>query len=168
MSDEHALTTPAVGALAVPGRGFDLRMEKDDLLIPRAQLLQALSPEVVEQKFDGARPGLIINSLTYDLVPSRVIPIFCFKTYVRFNPRSRSEAGFDPTIEPGAMIWRSTDPDDPKVQEQTGFGPNGELPLATSFLNFFSYFPGIPMPLILSFAKTSYKTGKQLLSLARF
>ena len=54
------------------------------------------------------------------------------------------------------------------MQEQTKFGRNGEKPVATTFLNFFSYFPGVPMPVIVSFSKTSYRTGKQLLSLGKF
>ena len=91
-----------------------------------------------------------------------------FKNFIRFNPRSKDDPNFEPDFEPGAVIWKSSDPLDPKVQEQTKFGPNGEKPVATTFLNFFSYFPGSPMPIIVSFSKTSYKSGKQLLSLAKF
>lgn len=154
------------GALTTAGRGFE-GVTKEDLLIPRASLLQALSPEIVEG-MDGAKAGQIRNSLTHDLLPSRVIPIFCFKNYMRFNPRNRQDAAFNPNYEAGAVIWRSIDPNDPKVQEECTFGENGENPLATTFLNVFSLFPGVSMPIVLSFSKTSYKTGKQLLSLARF
>ena len=165
----NELSVPQGGALVVPGRGFEgMKIDRSDLIIPRAKLLQPLSPEIVESKVDGAKSGQIRNSLTLDLLPSRFVPIFCFKSWFRFNPRNRSDAGFDPAYEAGAMIWRSTDPDDPKVQEETKFGPNGEKPLALTCLNFFSLFPGVQMPLVVSFAKTSYKAGKQLLSLARF
>jgi hypothetical protein len=143
-------------------------MERSDLIIPRAKLLQALSPEVAESLVEGAKAGQIRNSLTRDLLPSRLIPIFAFKSYFRFNPRNRNDAGYDPAYEPGAMIWRSTDPDDPRVQDETKFGENGETPLAMTCLNFFSLFSGVSMPLITSMSKTSYRTGKQLLSLARF
>ena len=163
------LTPAAGGALALPGRGFEgLKADRADLIIPRCKLLQALSPEVVESKFEWAKAGLLINSLTLDVLPSRVVPIFTWKSYCRFNPRNRSEEGFDATYEPGAMIWRSIDPDDVRVIEETKFGPNGEKPLAMTCLNFFSLFPGVPMPNVCSFTKTSYKTGRQLLSLARF
>lgn len=162
----HGALVPMSNALAVPGRGFEgMTIEREDLVIPRAKLLQPLSPEVVK---DGMKAGQIINSLTQEVLPTRVVPIFCFKNYFRFNPRKREDAGFDAAYDAGAMIWRSTDPDDPRVQAETKFGPNGENPLAMTCLNFFSLFPGIPMPLIASFTKTSYRAGKQLLSLSRF
>ena len=158
------LSVPTGGALAVPGRGFELKIDRSDLIIPRAKLLQALSPEVVL----GAKAGEIINSLLVDALPSRFVPVFCWKSYIRFNPRNRTEAGFDPNFEAGAIIWRSTDPEDARVIEETKFGPNGEKPLAMTSLNFFSFFPGVAMPVVVSFSRTSYKAGKQLLSLARF
>lgn len=164
------LTVPTSGALTVSsGRGFEgMKVEQSDLIIPRAKLLQALSPEVAEAKFDGAKAGLLINSLTMEVLSPRIIPIFCFKNYFRFNPRDSDSEAFNPDFAPGAMIWRSNDPNDPRVKEETQFGPNGENPLALTCLNFFSLFAGSSMPIILSFSKTSYKTGKQLLSLARF
>lgn len=149
------------------GRGFE-GIDKSDLLIPRAKLLQPLSPEVVEEQLANAKAGQIRNSLTKELLPSRVVPIFCFKTWMRFNSRDSKAEGFHAAYAPGGLIWRSTNPSDPKVIEEAGFGPNGEVPLALTFLNFFSFFPSVSMPIILSFSKTSYKTGKQLLSLARF
>ena len=163
------MTVPQGGALTVPGRGFEgMRMDKADLILPRAKLLQALSPEVAEGTMEGAKPGQIINSLLRTILPSRVVPIFCFKSWFRFNPRDPQSEVFNGDFEPGAMIWRSLDPDDPKVIEEAAFGENGEPPLALTCLNFFSLFPSVPMPIVLSFSKTSYKTGKQLLSLARF
>lgn len=160
------LTIPHGGSLAVPGRGFEgMKIDKSDLIIPRAKLLQPLSPEVLES---GGKPGTIINSLLTNVLPPRVVPIFAFKSYIRFNARDKGAAGFDAAYEPGALIWRSTDPEDPRVQEETKFGEDGEKPLAMTCLNFFSLFPRVPMPIVLSFSKTSYKAGKQLLSLARF
>lgn len=161
------LTVPQGGVLTVPGRGFEgMRVEKSDLIIPRAKLLQALSPELETEK--PLKAGQIINSLTLDVLSPRVVPIFAFKSYFRFNPRQAGAPGYDPAFEPGAMMWRSTDPDDPRVQEECAFGPNGEPPLALTCLNFFAKFEGATMPIVLSFSKTSYKAGKQLLSLARF
>ena len=163
---ENELTVPTAGGLAIPGRGFEgMRMERSDLIIPRAKLLQALSPEVAE---GDLKAGMIINSLTLETLPLRFVPIFCFKSYFRFNPRNRTDAAFDSAYEAGALIWRSIDPDDPRVVEETKFGPNGEKPLAMTCLNFFSCFPGVAMPIVASFSKTSYKAGKQLLSLTRF
>jgi len=150
-----------------PQRGFEGGVDREDLIIPRAKLIQALSPELTEG-LEGIKVGSIINSLTKEVLPSEFIPIFTFKNYIRFNPRSKDDPNFDPEFEPGAVIWKSTDPMDPKVKAEAKFGPNGEKPVATTFINFFSYFPGVPMPIIVSFSKTSYKAGKSLLSLAKF
>jgi hypothetical protein len=148
-------------------RGFESGVDQQDLIIPRAKLIQALSPEM-QEGVAGIKIGSIINSLTQEVLPEEFIPVFSFKNYIRFNPRSKDDPNFDSEYEPGAIIWRSADPSDAQVREQTKFGPNGEKPVAVTFLNFFSFFPGVPMPVIVSFSKTSYRTGKQLLSLGRF
>ncbi|HRZ15784.1 MAG TPA: hypothetical protein P5110_09780 [Candidatus Omnitrophota bacterium] len=148
-------------------RGFEGGVDREDLIIPRAKLIQALSPELTEG-LEGIKVGSIINSLTKEVLPGEFIPVFTFKNYIRFNPRSKDDPNFNPDFDPGAVIWKSTDPLDPKVKEEARFGPNGEKPLATTFINFFSYFPGVPMPIIVSFSKTSYRAGKNLLSLAKF
>ena len=150
-----------------PQRGFEGGVDQEDLIIPRAKLIQALSPELAEG-LDGIKIGSVINSLTKEVLPQDFIPIFTFKNFIRFNPRSKDDPNFDSDYEPGAVIWKSTDPLDPRVKEQTKFGPNGEKPIAITFINFFSYFPGVSMPIIVSFSKTSYKAGKNLLSLAKF
>lgn len=148
-------------------RGFEGGVDREDLIIPRAKLIQALSPELTEG-LDGIKVGSVINSLTKEVLPQEFIPIFTFKNYIRFNPRSKDDPNFDSEFDPGAVIWKSTDPLDPKVKAEAKFGPNGEKPVATTFINFFSYFPGVPMPIIVSFSKTSYRAGKNLLSLAKF
>ena len=150
-----------------PQRGFEGGVDQEDLIIPRAKLIQALSPELAEG-VDGIKIGSIINSLTKEVLAQDFIPIFTFKNFIRFNPRSKDDPNFDSDYEPGAVIWKSVDPFDPRVKEQTKFGPNGEKPVAITFINFFSYFPGVSMPIIVSFSKTSYKAGKNLLSLAKF
>lgn len=155
----------AVDILNGQKRGFEEATQREDLIIPRVKLLQALSPEVAE---GGLKAGLIINSLTKEILPTDFIPVFKFTNWIRFNPRDNSKPGYDATFGPGDIIWRSVDPLDPKVRSEGSFGVNGELPLAIKFLNFFAYFPGVTMPIIISFSKTSYKAGKQLLSLAQF
>ncbi len=159
---QTALVTPTQ-----PQRGFEGGIDREDLIIPRAKLIQALSPELTEG-LDGIKVGSIINSLTKEVLPQEFIPIFTFKNFIRFNPRSKDDPNFNPDFDPGGVIWKSTDPLDHKVKDEARFGPNGEKPLAITFINFFSYFPGVPMPIIVSFSKTGYKTGKNLLSLAKF
>jgi len=147
------------------GRGFDHQVDKNDYVIPRAKLLQDMSPEV---KAEGSilKPGQIINSLTAEILPATFVPLFWFPTWIRFNPRNKKDNGFDSNYEPGKMIWRSKNPNDPRVIEEGKFGENGEVPLATKFLNFFSIFIGHAMPVIISFSKISYRAGKKLITLA--
>lgn len=167
MSNEVTETNTSLMQQGKAQRGFESGVDQEDLIIPRAKLIQALSPEM-QEGMEGIKIGSIINSLTKENLPEEFIPIFAFKNYIRFNPRSKDDPNFDLSFEPGAIIWRSSDPSDPLVQEQTKFGSNGEKPVAVTFLNFFSYFPGVAMPVIVSFSKTSYRTGKQLLSLGKF
>jgi hypothetical protein len=154
-------------------KGFEEPTAQEDLLIPRATLLQALSPEVVDKVKDPTtqirlEPGMIINSLTKEVLPEEFVPVFKFTNWIRFNPRNPKAANYDPAYGPGEVIWRSKDPTDPRVVEESRFGADGSVPLATKFLNFFSSFKGVKMPVIVSFSKTSFKAGKRLLSLAQF
>ena len=147
------------------GRGFEDGVDREDIIIPRVKLLQALSPEVQA----GIKPqGVFINSITQEEVEPVFIPLFKFKNWIKFNPRDKRDPNFNPDFEPGAIIWRTDDPNDPRIAEAK-FGPNGELPTATTFLNFFCLFSTPSMdfkPTILSFSKTSYKAGKKLLTLS--
>lgn len=165
------VSSQASSALATPMEerlGFEEDTAQEDIILPRAALLQSKSPEVEEPEYQNKyRPGQIINSLTKDVLPEIFIPIFKFTNWVKFNPRDPKAEGFDPQYEPGKMIWKLDDSTDARTKEAE-FGPNGEKPTAIKFLNFFAYFPGYPMPVIISFGKTSYKTGKQLISLAQF
>jgi hypothetical protein len=161
-----------IAPIATTQRGLESGIDRGDLVIPRASLIQALSPEMsdkeIKKQYPSIRIGSIINSLTKEPLGERMIPIFFYKNWARFNPRKKDDKNYDSSIEPGAMIWRSDDPLDPRVLAESVFGPNGEIPLAVTFMNFFSYFPGSSMPIILSLSKTSYATGKRLLSLAKF
>jgi len=151
------------------GRGFEEPTKKEDFIIPRASLLQSKSPEVEEsiEKGDGKyKPGMVINSLSKEVLPGEFVPVFKFTNWIRFNPRKKEDPNFDPAFDAGEIIWRSTDPNDPRVIEESQFGPNGEKPKATKFMNFFCIFPEHQGPVIVSFSKTSFKAGKKLISLA--
>ena len=49
-------------------RGFEGGVDREDLTIPRAKLIQALSPELTEG-LEGIKVGSIINSLTKEVLP---------------------------------------------------------------------------------------------------
>ena len=171
MAEENkGLDVKKPGSLIVGGgnrKGLEEPSQQEDFIIPRAKLLQALSPEVVEHP-DKFKPGMIINSLTLEVLPETFIPVFKFTNWIRFNPRNAKDQNYDPAYGPGDIIWRSKDPLDPRVIAESKFGEDGSNPLATKFLNFFAMFPGVDMPVIISFSKTSFKAGKRLLTLAQF
>ena len=147
-------------------RGFEEPVDQTDLIIPRAKLVQPTSEEVSDPTF-ALRAGAMINSLTKEAISPQFVPIFYYKEYLRFNGRKPADPGYVAEVAPGALIWRTRDGNDQRVLAECGFGPDGETPLAITTLNFFCLFTDSAMPLILSFGKTSYKAGKNLLSLAK-
>ena len=167
MSTDLQPSQPTIPTINTTAKGFEEPTPREDLIIPRAKLLQALSPEVVEGRPD-CRPGVIVNSVTSTPLPARFVPVFKFTQWLRFNPRNQKDPNFDGAKSPGALLWRSTDPYDPRVQREGAWGPNGEKPLALKCLSFFARFDGLVHPVIVPFAATSYKAGKQLLSIAHF
>jgi hypothetical protein len=161
---------PISGAVAlnIDQRGFEDPVDQSDLIIPRAQLLQPTAEGLRQLNKDyGLQAGQVINNLTKEVLPAEFVPIFYFKEYLRFNARKKEDEGFMPDLPPGKLIWRTRDANDPRVIKECAFGPNGETPLALTSLNFFSLFDSQSMPVIVSFTKTSYKAGKNLLSLAK-
>ena len=151
------------------GRGHEEPIESKDLEIPRGKLIQSVSEEAIaENKDERIEVGLIVNSISKEVLPTEFIPIFKFSNWIRWNPRKKDDPNFDAAFDSGALIWTCNDPNDPRVIENKDFGPNGEAPVATKYLNFFSFFPGHSMPIIVSFKKTSFKAGQRLLTLSRF
>jgi len=139
---------------AVPEVDANVGME--DLILPRVELLQALSPSVVAGDLSA---GQIVNNLTKeDLGESvTVIPVFITKNWIRWRKRE----------EGGGMMWRSNDPADERVIEESKWGADGAKPLATAYLNFLCMVEGGDLPIIVSFANTNYKTGRKWLTLTK-
>jgi hypothetical protein len=167
--EEKHLTVPGSKEVAAPeaiGRGFEEPTEQQDILIPRCKLLQSVSEEV-QDGLEGCRPGVLVNSLTKELLPDVFIPIFKFTEYMKFNPRREDDPGFDSAYEKGALIWRFTDPRDPRVAE-CEFESDGTKPVGMKLMNFLAYFPGTEMPVVISFNKSSYGAGRKLISLCQF
>ena len=140
------------------------------LLLAITLVSVALSPEL--QGDDASdrdlKQGFIINSLTKEILPAEFVPIFIGYNWIKFNPRKTDDPKFDPNYEPGAIIHRTSDPNDPIVLAEGKWGEDGSAPTITKFINVFAQFIGEPMPVILSFAKTSFKAGRTLISLCAF
>lgn len=147
-------------------RGFESGHDQDDMIMPRAKLLQSMSPEVVDDNAPGVS-GEIRNSITGEELPKHFTPLFHFKEYAKFNPRSKDHKDFNKLYEPGELIWKTNDHADSQVIKECRFGEDGSPPTAVTFFNFLSLFEGQSVPVIISFSKTSYKAGKKLYTLAR-
>lgn len=152
-----------------PARGHEERVDLDDIEIPRAKLIQPTSEEATAEKAEDRIPiGMIVNNITKERLPDVFIPIFRYKNYIQWNPRKKDDPNFDPAFDPGSLIFSTIDSNDPRVIEGTKFGAGGEPPRVTKYINFFSYFPGQAMPVVLSFSKTSFAAGKKLNTLTQF
>lgn len=140
-----------------------------DMIIPRIKVVQTLSPE---RKDKVAEEGDIINSLTKDKLNGKVfIPVFKFNNNIDW--KDRSEGGGIQCMARDGKIGEKTD--GTRVMcasckrcefDNTKQGRDA-APKCTKYINFFGFFAGERMPIILSFAKTSYNEGKKLYSLAK-
>lgn len=140
-----------------------------DVIIPRVKVIQTLSPE---RKDKIAEEGDIINSLTKEKLNGKVfIPVFKFNNNVWWRDRSEgggikciARDGRIGTVSDGSTIMcaqcRRCEFDNSKQGKEA-------LPTCTKYINFFGFFEGERMPIILSFSKTCYNEGKKLYSLAK-
>mgnify|MGYP003288453621 CR=1 FL=1 len=143
--------------------------ESNDVIIPRVKVIQTLSPERKEKIADE---GDIINSLTKEkLNGKKFIPVFKFNNNVWWKDRSEgggiqcmARDGRLGSMSDGTMIMcqqcRRCEFDNTKQGKEA-------LPTCTKYINFFGFFEGERMPIILSFSKTCYNEGKKLYSLAK-
>lgn len=156
----------AVGAPKAFSDRFKGAIDAQDIIMPLAVLIQGNASE--REKYPNATtPGVFINNITQQPLPPVFIPIVNQKQWVRFNPRNDKHPDFDKAFGPGEVIWKSNDPNDPRVIEQSQWRGSKEepvAPLATAMIKIIAYFPGFSLPVMISFSKTGYKSGKSLLT----
>lgn len=140
-----------------------------DVIIPRVKVVQTLSPE---RKDKIANEGDIINSLTKEKLNGKIfIPVFKFNNNVWWKDRSEgggikciARDGRVGSLSDGTTLMcaqcRRCEFDNSKQGKEA-------LPTCTKYINFFGFFAGERMPIILSFSKTCYNEGKKLYSLAK-
>lgn len=143
--------------------------EASDVIIPRIKVIQTLSPERKEKQ---ASEGDIINSLTKEkLNVKKFIPVFKFNNNVLW--KDRSEGGGILCMARDGKVGTTSDDRTVFCSQcrKCEFDNNKQgkeaLPTCTKYINFFGFFEGERMPIILSFSKTSYNEGKKLYSLAK-
>lgn len=140
-------------------------IDAKDIIMPLAVLIQGNATE--REKYPNAQPKTIINNITQQPLPPVFIPLINRKEWIRFNPRNEDHPDFDRSFAPGEVIWKSADPNDPRVIEQSEWRGTKEEPLpplATAMIKIIAYFPGFNLPVMISFSKTGYKSGKSLLT----
>ena len=168
---DNALVAQQTAALAAQNEapmGFEDE-DAGDMIIPRVKMIQTLSPE---RKDKVANEGDIINSLTKERLNEKVfIPVFKFNNNIEW--RDRSEGGGIKCIARDGRIGEKSDGTTLMCAscrrcefDNTKQGKEA-LPKCTKYINFFGFFAGERMPIILSFAKTNYNEGKKLYSLAK-
>lgn len=145
--------------------GMEGRVEDEDIQMPRLILLQKMSPQIGT---GGLQYGDIIINTKNMIVSPGFIPIIWYYEYFKWNPRETTDPEFNQNYEPGAMIWRTKDPLDPRVKECRfdGLIP-GEKPSAVKTLNFICLIDGEDLPAVISFSKTSLPAGRQLMNTIR-
>ena len=141
----------------------------EDLIIPRVKVINALSPE---RKDKIADEGDILNSLTKEKYNGKkFIPVFKFNNNIWW--RDRADGGGIQCIARDAKVGNLSDGTDllcktcKKCEFDNTKQGRDAVPKCTKYINFFGFFEGERMPIILSFAKTNYNEGKKLYSLAK-
>lgn len=166
-----ANTKPTETAMAVQTEapmGFEDE-EAGDLIIPRVKVVQTLSPE---KKDKIAEEGDIVNSLTKEKLNGKVfVPVFRFNNNIDW--KDRSEGGGIRCIARDGKVAEQADGSTllcaacRKCEFNNSKQGKEALPTCTKYINFFGFFEGERMPVIMSFAKTNYNEGKKLYSLAK-
>lgn len=169
MNDMIKKENTAVSTALSQGRGLEQSSDRKDLILPRAKKIEAMSPEMQDPELlkAGIHPGVIINSITKEILPEKFIPIIYFKQWIRFNANKEGDRGWVSGFGPRDIIYITQDKNDPRLLTDDVW--DGDLPpFATTFLNFLSVFEGQQVPVIISFGGTNFKAGRTLLSLATF
>lgn len=146
-------------------RGFE-NFGTDDLIIPYAKLMQPLSPELDD--VENVKAGQILNSMSHENYGDQLkfIPLIFQKKRIKWIPREegggiecQSPNGRYPTI--GKMYAN--------ICRECEFSKwnDKNSPECIEFLDFLSLAESGEI-ITVSFARTSYKTGKQLVNTARF
>lgn len=143
--------------------------EPDDMIVPRIKIVQTLSPE---RKDKIAEEGDIINSLTKEKLNGKIfVPVFKFNSNIEW--RDRSEGGGILCMARDGKVGEKTDGQQmmcascKRCEFDNSKQGKDAIPKCVKYINFFGFFSGEYMPIILSFSKTSYNEGKKLYSLAK-
>lgn len=125
-----------------------------DLRLPRIALLQSKSPQV-ENEEGTYKAGQIINTLTQEVFPLPIVftPVYIFKNVIKWKPREQG----------GGMVYKTTNFTPDVMTDLQWVGTT--KPTADQYINVVCLVQGYDIPLVISFCKTSLKTGQDLATL---
>jgi hypothetical protein len=135
------------------------KLDAEDILLPRLKIAQPTSPEVA----DGlVKPGQLFNSVSKESFGTSLslIPILWFKSRIYWKPRD--EGGILCQAQDGvtgSVYGACADCKFSKWHDK-------DAPECTAIINILAL--ADRTPLAISFMKTSYKTGKQLINLFNY
>ena len=94
-------------------------MGRDDIMIPRFNILQSLSPQAVKADpafIKGAEPGSIINTVSNELHEGeagiKVVPVAYRRAFIEWLPRDKDGGGFVADHGTDSSLYDAIKPDD--------------------------------------------------------
>lgn len=172
MAGKAVATKQGTAALAVSdammedaNAGFE-EADINSYAVPFMTLLQKMSPQVDEAEssyIDGAKPGMIANSVTEELYDAEngvnVVPCHYRRTYIEWKPRDAG-GGFvaDHGVDAGAKLHATTKRDEKTNRD---FLPNGNYLVEThSFFVQAQAKDGSWLPAMLNMSSTQGKVAR--------
>ena len=166
---KQAQTAPAIIGASSGIEGME-ETDSDDIRIPRVKLLQGSSEETKNPDiYPDLRVGMLINSLSHaELISEKIgdkkhypfIPVKMFKSWMKFNPYTPEQEGFDSQYEPGQMIFKTYDKSDPITKSQDSW--------RWKQINFLGFQPKNPLqPIFVTFGSMSRPIGNEIINIVQ-
>jgi len=148
------------------GMGFE-DVRPDDLSTPFLMIIQSNSPEVTEGKekyMEDAKPGMIINTATREILggrgdPVTFIPCKYHKSYVEWTPRDKG-GGFVKTHENVSILSECTRGDTGKDELS-----NGNVIVTTAYIFGLLIDDDNPIKAVIGLSSTQLKKARLWLSM---
>lgn len=151
------------------GKGME-GADKDSFQVPFLAMLQGLSPAVVDSLVEGAKPGLMMNTVSGKLYSAaRVIPVAFKRSYLRWTPRDEgggfkgeiTVAEFEQLVRAGTVKEEETDKGGRVWKDAEGIEYRDTRVHFCLILDD----EGIARPIIVSLGRTQIKRSKRWMTL---
>lgn len=134
---------------------------------PSIRIVQAMRPDAIRGRRDLAE-GDLYDTLSYEQLsnPIPVIPFAAWNDYTEWKkgPNGKALSGSEAEV-----IYQTTNGADPKILGRTRGSKHGGVwtpPEVVKTLRMLAIRPGVSVPCIVSFAKTSLSCGEQIIMAA--